>query len=129
MDAAAAREDRAGVHQGDGAVGEEAAEDAGGDLVARVVEGAQDDAAVAQVVVDVGVVDPLAVLLEDRGRGDLDDLQRAALRVGLGAQEGDVRLAQLVVGVGRVGLGVRDDDSGRAKAATMSTWPRVPYMP
>src|SRR3954465_2071938 len=51
VDATATGEDRTGVHQGHRPRRKQAAEDSGGRLVARVVEGAQHDAAVAEVVV------------------------------------------------------------------------------
>src|SRR5581483_10262502 len=113
VDAAAVGEDLAGVDEFHGALGEGLGEDLGGLLVAGVVEGAEDDRVVAQVVVDVRPVDRLAAeLVGDRGRGDLDDLQRAAVRVGRGAQQGDDLPGDLVVRVGRVGLVVRGDDAG-----------------
>src|SRR5690349_17726826 len=65
VDAAPTRKDRTRVHQGDRPLREQTAEDPGGDLVAGVVEAAQHDAAVAEVVVDVGVVGPVAVGLQD----------------------------------------------------------------
>src|SRR4051812_20517574 len=64
VDTATTREDRTGVHQRHGPLREKAPEDPGRDLVARVVEAAQHDAAVAEVVVDVRVVGPVAVGLQ-----------------------------------------------------------------
>ncbi len=113
MDAAAVGEDLAGVDQFDGAAGVGLLQDRLGLLVARVVEGAQHDDAVGDVVVDVGVVDGLAVLVEqDGGGGEFDDLQPAALGVGGGAEDLGEPLADRVVGVGRVGLGVDHDGAG-----------------
>lgn len=126
VDATTPGEDRTGVHELDGPAREKPAEDPGRDLVVRVVEGAQDDAVVAQVVVDVRVVDPALVVLEDGRRGDLDDLRGPALGVRLALELGDELLAQLVVGVGGVLLRVDQTTPGAANAATMSTWPRVP---
>src|SRR4051794_13713906 len=112
VDATATGEDRTGVHQCDRPLGEQPAEDPGRDLVARVVEAAEHHAAVAEIVVDVGVVGPVAVGLQD-GRGrDLDDLDTASARVRLRSEQADDLLAELVVGVRGVGLGVRDDHIG-----------------
>ncbi len=112
MDTAAVGEDLAGVDQFDRAAGVGLGEDRGGLLVARVVEGAQHHGAVGDVVVDVGVVDRLAVLVEqDGGGGEFDDLQRAAPGVGGGPQDRHQFLAHRVVGVRRVRLDVGDDDA------------------
>ena len=110
------------------AVGEGLAEDGRGLLVAGVVEGAEDDGAVGDVVVDVGVVDRLAVLVVQDGRGgDLDDLQAAAGRVGRGAQQGDQSPGRPSwSGCAGSGWTWATTTPGRTKEATMSMWPRVP---
>ncbi len=66
-------------------------------------------------MVDVGVVDRRAVLLEEDGRGlQFDHLKLPALGVGRGAEQVGDLPGRLVVGVGRVGLGV-DGDHARAQ--------------
>lgn len=112
VDTATRCEDRTGVHEGHRPLGEEPPEDRGRLLVTRVVEGAQHHTIVAEVVVDVGVVDQLTVLLDDGRGGHLDDLQLPPPGVGGAAQQLADLLADRVVGVVRVGLGVDQHGAG-----------------
>ena len=112
MDAAAAGEERPGVELDDGASGVGVGEHLARLVVGRVVEGARDDGAVGDVVVDVAVVDPALGVAEHGGRGQPDDLERLAVGVGLVDEERGQLAADRGVGVCRVALLVQQHPAG-----------------